>query len=289
MDYEPSLLRAFVAVKETGGFTRAGQRLHLSQSAISHQIRRLEEQAGTALLNRTTRTLTLTEDGEEFLRYAEQILRAQDALSHRFLRSPVVGAVRFGIPENYIGDRLPSLLARFSRMYPSIRLDVTVDSYLALSEQIQTDALDLAVTLSLEKNSEAELLRETQFIWAATETFNLPEHIPLPVAFAPTPCLHRQIGINSLENAQREWRMAFTSPSQQGLRAAVQAGLAITVLPQENLQAGIVEVGIRCKLPPLPKASFRLLWSASGKTPAALEFAQLLLEMSKAASTGEGR
>ena len=279
MDYDPNLLRAFVAVKETGGFTRAGERLHLSQSAISHQIRRLEEQAGTTLLIRTTRSLTLTEDGEDFLCHAEQILRAQDAMARRFQRSSVVGAVRFGIPENYLGDRLPSLLAKFSRMFPTVRLDVTVDNYLALRDQINADALDLAVTLSLENDREEGLLRKTQFVWAAAEVFKLPEHAPLPVAFAPSPCLHRQIGIGALEDAKVAWRMAFTSHSQQGLRAAVQAGLAVTVLPLENLETGMVVVNSRYDLPSLPEASFRLLWNASGKTPAALELAQLLAEM----------
>ena len=86
MDYDPDLLRAFIAVHETG--VSARRSLHLSQSAVSHQTRRLEEQAGTALLKRTTRSLTLTEDGEEFLRHAEQILRAQDALAIRFQRPP---------------------------------------------------------------------------------------------------------------------------------------------------------------------------------------------------------
>src|ERR1700761_4374005 len=106
MDFDPTLLRAFVAVKETGGFTRAAQRLHLTQSAVSHQIRRLEDQVGRALLLRTTRSLTLTEDGQDFLRYAEQILHSLDALAQRFRPSPISGSVRFGVPENFMGDRL---------------------------------------------------------------------------------------------------------------------------------------------------------------------------------------
>ena len=163
----PDLLRAFIAVHETGGFTRAGKRLHLSQSAVSHQIRRLEEQAGTALLKRTTRSLTLTEDGEEFLRHAEQILRAQDALAIRFQRSAVTGAVRFGVPESYVGDRLPPMLARFSRQFPAVRLDATVDTYLALRDQIDAGLLDLAVTLSLDEDPASPLLRRTRFVWAA--------------------------------------------------------------------------------------------------------------------------
>ena len=117
MDYDPDLLRAFIAVHETGGFTRAGKRLHLSQSAVSHQIRRLEEQAEPHCSSARP-SLTLTEDGEEFLRHAEQILRAQDALAIRFQRSAVTGAVRFGVPESYVGDRLPPMLARFSASSP---------------------------------------------------------------------------------------------------------------------------------------------------------------------------
>jgi len=104
MYFDPGLLRAFVAVKETGGFTRAGQRLNLTQSAISHQIRRLEEQVGRQLLQRTTRRLTLTEDGEEFLRHAGQILASLDALTQRFQPSPVSGVVRFGVPESFMGE-----------------------------------------------------------------------------------------------------------------------------------------------------------------------------------------
>ena len=110
MDYDPTLLRAFIAIKETGSFTRAAERMHVSQSAISHQIRRLEQQAGTPLLTRTTRRLTLTEDGEDFLRYAECIIKAHDALIRRFETSSVTGAVRFGLPENFIGDGLRDAL-----------------------------------------------------------------------------------------------------------------------------------------------------------------------------------
>lgn len=149
MDFDPALLRAFVAIKETGSFTRAAERLHLSQSAISHQIRRLEEQAGTTLLVRTTRRLTLTEDGEDFLRHAEHVLDAQDALSRRFETSSVSGTVRFGVPENFIGDGLPPLLTRFARQFPAVRLDVTVGTYLDLRAQVDADGLDLAVVMAL--------------------------------------------------------------------------------------------------------------------------------------------
>ena len=278
----PDLLRAFIAVHETGGFTRAGKRLHLSQSAVSHQIRRLEEQAGTALLKRTTRSLTLTEDGEEFLRHAEQILRAQDALAIRFQRSAVTGAVRFGVPESYVGDRLPPMLARFSRQFPAVRLDATVDTYLALRDQIDAGLLDLAVTLSLDEDPASPLLRRTRFVWAGRGRCG--HACAAALALAPKPCLHREVATRALEEAGREWRLAFTSLSQQGLRAAVKAGLAITAILQEDLEPGIVEIDAEAGLPPLPQASFRLLWSASGRTPAAQALAGQLIESCVAAS-----
>lgn len=286
MDFDPALLRAFVAVHATGGFTRAAERLYLSQSAVSHQIRRLEEQVGVALLVRTTRSLTLTEDGEDFLRHAAQILRAQDALAQRFHRSPVTGSVRFGVPENFIGDRLPSLLARFARLFPAVRLDVTVDTYLALRAQVDANALDLAVILSLDGDHSTDLLRRTRFVWAAAQGFDLDERAPLPLAVAPKPCMHRQVSTDALDQAGIHWRMAFTSPSQRGLRAAVQAGLAITALPQEDLEPGMVAVNGQYGLPPLPDASFRLIWNDTGKTPAAQALAQLLAEIPEALLDG---
>ncbi len=280
MDFDSALLRAFVAVQETGSFRRAAERLHLSQSAISHQIRRLEAQAGTLLLIRTTRNLTLTEDGEDFLRYAEQILRAQDALAQRFQRSSVSGTLRFGVPENFMGERLPALLRRFIRLYPAVRLDVNVCPYLDLRALIAADGLDLAVVMSLPSDHDnGIILRHTQFVWAAAHTFVLPDNVPLPLAFAPMPCVHRKIGVEALNNTKIDWRIVFTSSSQQGLRAAVLAGLAITALPCDDLESGMAIIDDQYGLPPLPNATFRLLWSAAGKTPAAEAFGQLLLEM----------
>ena len=148
MDYDPDLLRAFIAVHETGGL-RAGKRLHLSQSAVSHQIRRLEEQAGTALLKRTTRSLTLTEDENSCAMPSRSCGRRT---RWRYASSAAVtGAVRFGVPESYVGDACRPCW-RASRASSRVRLDATVDTYLALRDQIDAGLLDLAVTLSLDED-----------------------------------------------------------------------------------------------------------------------------------------
>lgn len=279
MDFDPALLRAFVAVKETRGFTRAGQRLNLTQSAISHQIRRLEEQVGRPLLHRTTRSLTLTEDGNEFLRYAEQILSSLDALTQRFQPSSVSGVVRFGVPETFMGDRLPPLLCQFARAFPAVRLDVSVSNYLDLRAMIDADELDVAVVMSMAERPDGKVLRKTQFVWAAADTFELQNGSVVPFALSPAPCVNRQVAMTALEGTSIDWHIVFTSPSQQGIRAAVLAGLGVTVLTMSELEPGMRVVGDQFGLPRLPTAEFVLAWSAGGKTVASLELGKLLVGM----------
>jgi DNA-binding transcriptional LysR family regulator len=277
-DFDPGLLRAIVAVKETGGFTRAGQRLNLTQSAISHQIRRLEEQVGRPLLYRTTRRLTLTEDGEEFLRHAQQILSSLDALTQRFQPSPVSGVVRFGVPESFMGDRLPPLLCQFARAFPSVRLDVSVTTYLDLRAMIEADELDLAVVLATSDKKDELVLRRTQFVWVAADTFEAPPG-SLPLALAPAQCVNRQVGLKALAGTPVKWHIVFTSPSQEGLRAAVLAGLGVTVLTRDDLEPGMKIVDGQYGLPSLPKVDFALVWGRNGQTLAAREFARMILAM----------
>ncbi|EJN05261.1 LysR family transcriptional regulator [Phyllobacterium sp. YR531] len=280
IDFDPALLRAFVAVVDTGSFTRAAQRLNLTQSAISHQIRRLEEQVGRPLLHRTTRSLTLTEDGEDFLRSSEQIIEMLDSLTRRFKPSPVSGIVRFGVPENFMGDRLPTLLCQFARSFPAARLDVHVGPYIDLRVMVENDDLDLAVVLAGEEDSDkATILRWTQLVWVASDTFTIASGASLPLALSPIPCFHRQAGVAALDHTSIQWHVVFTSPSQHGLHAAVLSGLAITVLPESDVRPGMKVIDGQYGLPSLPQAAFTLIWSGGSKTAAAREFGKLISDM----------
>jgi DNA-binding transcriptional LysR family regulator len=282
MDFDPTLLRTFVAVADTGSFTRAAQRQHLTQSAISHQIRRLEEQVGRRLLSRTTRSLTVTEDGEELLRHAQQILHSFDALARRFNPSPLSGTVRFGAPENFMGDRLPRLLCRFARNFPAVRLDASISANLDLPALIKTGDLDLAVVISLrdpDNLAAGRLLRRTRLIWVAAETFEPPRNAPLPFAFYPPPCVHRQVGVRALDEAGIDNHIVFTSHSQEGIHAAVLAGLAISAIACDDIEDGMRIIDGEYGLPPLPDIDFALVWSSGGKTPASTAFGELICEM----------
>lgn len=279
MDFDPTLLRTFIAVNDAGGFTRAAERLHLTQSAVSHQIRRLEEHVGRALLHRTTRRLTLTEDGEDFLRHAEQILQSLDALSRRFQPSPITGAVRFGVPENFIGDRLPNLLCQFTRAFPNVRMDVSVSMSMDLRQMVDADELDLAVVIALPGDDADTVLRRTRFVWVASDSFDIAAGRSLPFAFFPSPCINRQVGVSALDGTAVEWHVMFTSPSQQGLNAAISAGLGITVMVEDDVLPGMRIVDGEFGLPPLPPAQFVLLRRPGGCTPAVAEFGKLVLAL----------
>lgn len=280
-DFDPPLLRAFIAVIDTGSFTQAAQRLHLTQSAISHQIRRLEEQVGTPLLYRTTRSLTLTPSGTDFLQCAKQIIVMLDSLSQRFNPSPVTGVVRFGVTENFLGDKLAHLLCQFGRTYPSITLDVNVSPNLDLTAMIAAGQLDLAVLLCKENGGDCgSILRKTRQVWVAADNFTLAPGASLPLALSPSPCFHRRACATALEETNLDWHIVFTSPSQHGLHAAVLSGLAITIMPDDDVRPGMRIVDGQYGLPPLPDAAFVLAWSEGNKTTAACEFGRMIEVMS---------
>lgn len=279
MQFDPTLLRAFVAVHEARGFTRAAQRLHLTQSAVSHQIRRLEEQLGRQLLRRAARSVALTEDGEEFLGYALRALAGLDALAERFKGvSGDTGVVRLGVPDGYMSHRLPVLLRKFAAAHCSVRLDVAVGTYDELRSLVAANELDLAIVAGEPGADEGTPIRRMQFVWVAAQEF-APAGEVLPLAFAPAPCFHRQIGAAALASASVKWRIAFTSPSMVALRAAVQARLAATVLPSDEVERGLRIINGHLGLPPLLDAELTLLGSARRNSAAVAALRDTVLDV----------
>lgn len=281
MDFAPELLRALVAVAEAGGFTRAAERLHLTQSAVSHQIRRLEDQVGTPLFIRTTRKLALTEDGEEFLRHARQILQAHAALSRRFQASSLAGSIRFGVPENFLGDELPHLLSRFARAFPSVRLEASVSVCQDFSARIESGELDLAVAMRRAGEAGGTVLRRSPYVWAAAEDFMVAPGASLPLALSNPPCLCRTVAIEALAGSDIEWHTGFTSANLHGLRAAMLAGLGASIIASDEVGPGMKVLAPSYGLPPLPDLEFALIWSPGGKTPCARELGRLIADAAR--------
>jgi DNA-binding transcriptional LysR family regulator len=161
-----------------------------------------------------------------------------------------------------------------------VRLDVKVGSYFDLRAMVAAGELDLAVVLAEpRRKKEGTLLRRTRFVWVASETFDLREGASLPLAFAPVPCVDRRVGTTALNGTSVKWHVAFTSPSQEGIRTAVLSGIAAAVQMQNDVKPGMRIIDRQYGLPSLPKAEFVLVWPPGGKTPAAAEFARMLVSV----------
>src|SRR5438128_5461277 len=139
------LLRSFVSVVDAGGFTRAGERVHRTQSTVSQQIRRLEEDVGQPLLNRSGKDVTPTEAGERLLSYARRLLSLAEEARDVLTRPGSEGAIRLGVPEDFAAYRLAKLLAAFSRSHPGLRMDVRSDQSTYLKRDLERGQLDLAL------------------------------------------------------------------------------------------------------------------------------------------------
>ncbi|MFP4647826.1 MAG: LysR substrate-binding domain-containing protein [Halorhodospira sp.] len=252
------LLQTFVTVVENGGFTSAGTSLHLAQSTVSAHISRLEETVGHRLLRRDQRRLTTTPKGERLLAHARRMLQ-QNALAWQELQEErLAGRVRLGIPDDYI-IFLPDSLSDFETRYPGIELEVTCGLSVDLVERVQAGQLDLAVVTRQPKSPGGEVLRRERLIWAAATDHAAEERDPLPLALSQQGiCTFREQAVAALEAAGHAWRVAYTSTSLAGLRAAVRAGLAITVLTPSMLEPDLRTLGQDSGLPELPSIELAL-------------------------------
>jgi len=277
---DPEALRALVAIADTASFSAAAQQLGRTQSAVSLQIKRLEESLGQTLLRRVQgRVDGATAEGQVLLAYAREILRLNDEACASIAQDAAVGTLRVGLPEELMESVFPSAMARFRALYPRMRLLVRSEAAARLRDALDGGELDLI----LFKHCGGALPRPTTLLWQeplswmAGEAYaaSLPEASPLPLALFGENCVFRLTATAALAKAKRDWLLAYTGASLAGLRHAVRHGLGLTVLPRSLLQPGlcIVEKG----LPPLPEARI-LAASASDPHPAGERLLALLGE-----------
>lgn len=278
INLELNLVRSFVAIAEVKSFTRAGERLGRSQSAISLQIRRLEDQIGVRLLSRDPRHVVLTPDGEAFLPQARRLLRLNDEILSGLGGGDVAGEVRLGAPEDFATVHLPHILGEFTRANPKATLAVTCDLTLNLLEQLRDGALDLALVKRepLGPDVGTRVWREP-LVWVGADESMAEADGPLPLVVAPSPCVYRKRAITALEKAGRPWRCAYTSPSLAGQQAALRAGLGITVLPREMAPSDLVRLGPRHGLPELADTEIALMRAPTAVPEAANRLADFIL------------
>jgi DNA-binding transcriptional LysR family regulator len=258
-DLDSSLLRTFVTVAETGAVGVAAIRLARTQAAVSMQLRRLEEDVGQRLLDRSPRGVQLTEAGHLLLPYAHAILGAGADARRALSAGQVSGTVRLGMLEDIAVGRLPRALRRFSIAYPRVALEIVVDSSAALSRRLVDSGLDVVVADPALVNGTPLLTWTQPLFWVGARGYSRDAEALLPlVAFGDT-CLWQQNVLTALRRAGIGWRIVCTSTSLPAVQSAVEAGLGVSVLLEGNIRSESMKIlGRADGLPDAPAADFGL-------------------------------
>ncbi|MFF8424158.1 LysR substrate-binding domain-containing protein [Streptomyces sp. NPDC016566] len=257
--YDPTQLRTFLAVAQTLSFTQAARRLGLRQSTVSQHVRRLEEATGRQLFSRDTHSVDLTEDGEAMLGFARRLLEVHEQAAAFFTGTRVRGRLRFGASEDFVLTRLPEILEGFRHDHPEVDLELTVELSGTLHEQLAAGKLDLVLAKRRPQDPRGELVWRDDLVWIGSEHVRLEPDRPLPLIVYPPPGITRARALEALEEQGRDWRIACTSGSLNGLIAAARAGLGVMAHSRRLIPPGLFRVPERSGLPELGKVDFVLV------------------------------
>jgi DNA-binding transcriptional LysR family regulator len=252
-------LKTFVAIVDTGSFTRAAEIVHKTQSAVSMQMKRLEERVGKPIFARDGRASKLTEDGERLLDYARRILRLNLECLATFSDAELAGRVRLGVPDDYADRYLPEILARFSRSNPKVEVTVVCEPTPMLVDRIHANDLDLAIITHVETRGPAEVIREERLLWVTSQRHAAQEETPVPLALGRPTCNWRQAATERLDLIGRPYRILYASWNSNAVGAAVMAGLAVSVLPESAIRTGMRILGPQDGFPALPSCKIGLM------------------------------
>jgi DNA-binding transcriptional LysR family regulator len=245
-------LRTLIAIVETGSFTKAAEVVHKTQSAVSMQMKRLEERLGRPVFARDGRASKLTEDGERLLDYARRIVKLNVEALAAFDDAQLTGRVRLGVPDDYADRYLPEIMARFSRAYPGVELTVVCEPSVELVDLIDANQLDLAIVTDCGTTRASETFRRERLLWVTSSRHATHTEEPLPLALGRTSCGWRRAAIACLEILGRPHRILYTSANAGAVSAAVLAGLAVSVFPESGLRPGMRMLNPADGFPELP-------------------------------------
>ena len=221
-------LRSFVAVSDAGGVTRAAGMLNLTQSAVSMQLKRLEEFLDVALLDRTSRTVALTPAGEQLLGYARSMLKTNDEVLKRLTATEFEGELKLGVPHDIIYPAIPLVLKRFAAEFPRMQVRLISAPTRRLLNMFSRGEVDLILTTEETCGPGGQVLVELPLLWIGAENGQAWRKQPLPVAFCKN-CIFRSGVLQALNADGINWEMAVDSEQDNAVEAAVSADLAVHV------------------------------------------------------------
>lgn len=285
-DVEPDLLRAFIAVAETGSFTAAAEVVGRSQSAVSQKVLRLEDILQMRVFDRTSRSLSLTRDGERVLTAGRKLLAHFESFIQELREPPKVSLLRFGISENLVQTQLPAVLARFNSRYPDVHLELMTAASDELLAEYEAGRLDLVIAKTRKGGAHhpSRIIWREPLVWLAGPNYRPDERRPARLVMMRPPCMYRAVMTESLEAAEREWVTACTTSNLLGIQAAVIAGLGVTVLGQSFAQNGLKVIPPSEHWPALPTAEVSVI----GEKPELQHLARPLVTLLMESLVGSG-
>jgi DNA-binding transcriptional LysR family regulator len=275
---DPELLRTFVAFADTGSFTRAARLVDRTQSAVSMQMKRLEEIVGRPLFDREGRQLALSHDGRQLVGYARRMLMLHDEALSRFAEPELSGTVRVGTPDDYAANLLPLVLSRFAEAYPLVHLEVLCETTEKLRAQMDDGALDMAIVTLASDRETGTVLRREPIAWAGSRQHTAHEREPVPLALFLPDCPFRAYALDGLERTGRPYRIAYSSHSQAAIQSAVLAGLAVTAIARSTMTEGMRELTPQEGFPALPLISIALCVAPRARNEAGARLAQHIVD-----------
>jgi DNA-binding transcriptional LysR family regulator len=255
-------LRTFIAIAETGSFTKAAEVVNKTQSAVSMQMKRLEERLERPIFARDGRASKLTDDGQRLLDYARRIVKLNVETIAAFSDAELSGRVRLGVPDDYADRYLPEIMARFSRAYPSVELTVICEPSVDLLERIDANEIDLAIVTNCETKRASETFRRERLLWVTSNRHAIHAEEPVPLALGRPTCSWRSAAVDRLETVARPYRVLYSSSNAGAVAAAVLAGLAVSVLPESGLRPGMRALSPADGFPDLPSCHVGLVRNA---------------------------
>jgi len=255
-------LRTFIAIAESGSFTKAAEVVNKTQSAVSMQMKRLEERLDRPIFARDGRASKLTEDGARLLDYARRLVKLNVETVAAFSDAALSGRVRLGVPDDYADRYLPEIMARFSRAYPGVELTVLCEPSVDLVDRIDDNDIDLAIITNCESRRIAETFRRERLLWVSSNRHPTHLEAPLPLALGRPSCYWRRTAVEQLESVGRPYRLLYSSSNAGAVAAAVLAGLAVSVLPESGLRPGMRVLSAAEGFPELPACHIGLIRNA---------------------------
>lgn len=277
-DIDIALLRAFTAVVETGSVTGAARLLNRTQAAVSLQMKRLEDQLGVELFQRSHKKLVLASAGERLLAHAARLVALNDEIWTSMTTPAFKGAVRLGVPMDIVAAYIPSILRRFNQAWPSVEVTVECRNSHDLLMALDQGQIDVALTTDEGRiasgGRRTETLRRDRLVWIGAPGGRAHKQVPLPLAVGSPTCRFRPVALDALRARGLDWRLVSEVSNDIAQKSLAVADIAISVDLRDSRYSSAVELGPEAGLPPLPSFSINLSLPAAGASDTAEELAR---------------